>query len=146
MKRVYIFAIGLMFMALPALAASVDRSAALSSLNILRENRNLASLRYSTALEKSARRHAEDMVRNGFVSHTGSDGSDAGARLVRGGYSWCAYAENIAAGLSSQGEVMKAWYKSRDHRKNLLNRHVSEFALVRAANDIWVMVLARPGC
>ena len=138
--------ISLLFWALPVSAADVDRRAATSSINALRSDRNLPELQYSKKLEKAARRHVEDMVRNGFFSHTGSDGSRVGDRVRRSGYGWCMAAENIASGQPSLADVMRSWNKSQGHRKNMLHKAVSEFALVRAAGNVWVMVLARPGC
>lgn len=146
MKRLSIFIICVMLWAMPAFANDIDRSAAADHLNMLRSDRNLDNLQYSTRLEKTARAHAEDMVRNGFFSHTGSDGSGIGARLKRSGYGYCAAAENIASGQPNLEDVMTSWATSRGHRKNMLSKKVSEFALVRAAGNIWVMVLARPGC
>ncbi|NIZ60137.1 CAP domain-containing protein [Sedimentitalea sp. CY04] len=138
--------ISLLFWALPVSAADVDRSAATSSINALRSDRNLPELQYSKKLEKAARRHAEDMARNGFFSHTGSDGSGVGDRVRRSGYGWCTAAENIASGQPTLVDVMQSWTTSQGHRKNMLHKAVSEFALARGSGNIWVMVLARPGC
>jgi len=146
MKRLSIFLITMMLAAMPALAANVDRTAASNSINALRAEKNLAALQYSTQLETTARAHADDMVRNGFFSHSGSDGSSIGKRLTRSGYGWCTAAENIASGQTSLAAVMSSWTKSRGHRKNMLNRKVTEFALARGTGNIWVMVLSRPGC
>lgn len=146
MKLRAMLVISLLLSALPVSAAEVDRNAATQHLNALRADSQLAGVLYSMKLEKAARRHAEDMVRRGVFSHSGSDGSGIGDRLTRSGYGWCTAAENIASGQPTLAAVMRAWTLSRGHRKNMLNRSVSEFALVRASGDIWVMVLARPGC
>ncbi|PCJ09509.1 MAG: serine protease [Rhodobacteraceae bacterium] len=130
----------------PVLATNVDRGAVVASINTLRATKNLTGLQYSTKLEKVARRHAEDMARNGFFSHTGSDGSGIGTRLIRSGYGWCTAAENIASGQRTLAEVMRSWSRSPGHRKNMLNKKISEFALVQTSDKIWVMVLAQPGC
>lgn len=146
MKRLSIFLITMMLAAMPASAANVDRTAVSNSINALRADKNLAALRYSSQLEQTARAHADDMVRNGFFSHTGSDGSSIGKRLTSSGYGWCTAAENIASGQTSLAAVMSTWTKSRGHRKNMLNKKVTEFALARGTGNIWVMVLSRPGC
>ena len=86
------------------------------------------------------------MAEAGFFSHAGSDGSDIGARLDRIGYGWCAAAENIAKGHSSVTEVLDGWRASPGHRRNMLNREVTEMGLAQAAGNHWVMVLGRPGC
>ena len=146
MKHLSIVLISVMLWALPASAADLDRKAAADSLNAFRADRDRSALRYSTELEKTAQAHADDMVRNEFFSHTGSDGSGVGIRLARNGYSWCAAAENLAFGYRNLAEVMNGWATSRGHRKNMLNKKVTEFALARGTGNIWVMVLSRPGC
>ena len=75
-----------MLWALPVSADDLDRKAAADSLNAFRADRGRSALRYSTELEKTAQIHADDMVRNDFFSHTGSDGSGVGVRLTRNGY------------------------------------------------------------
>jgi len=128
------------------LAKDVDRQQAMLGLNELRAQHGLAPLGWSDKLEKAARRHARDMHRRVFFSHQGSNGSRIGDRVRKLGYRWCAVAENIAKGQPSLPSVMRSWRGSPGHRKNLLHGQVSEFALVRAEGNIWVMVLARPGC
>lgn len=115
-------------------------------LNQLRQEAGLPPLAPSTTLERAARMHAEDMVRNGFFSHTGTDGSRVAQRANRVAYPWCSIAENIAMGQRSVSEVMRDWMKSPSHRKNILNRRVVEYGLVRGPRDTWVLVLGRPGC
>lgn len=146
MKRLLAFLVCTLLCGTQALAANEDRRAALASINTLRASRDLPPLRYSANLEKAALMHAEDMRRKGFFSHTGSDGSNVGKRLKYAGYNWCNAAENIAKGQRSLAEVMTGWEESRGHRKNMLHRKVTEFALARSKGNLWVMVLARPGC
>ena len=116
------------------------------ALNTLRAENDRAPVSYSETLEKAAKRHADDMDRAGLFSHTGSDGSDVGARVSDAGYGWCVVAENIAKGQLNLAEVMQAWAESPGHRRNMLSREVTEFALIEGAGKTWVMVLAAPGC
>ncbi|MEP2717156.1 CAP domain-containing protein [Pseudophaeobacter sp.] len=146
MKVLLRLAVCLLLGAAPLGAANADREGAMLGLNTLRAQHGLAPLSWSRKLEKAARRHAKDMERNGFFSHMGSDGSRIADRLHSVGYGFCAAAENIAKGQPSQPMVMASWRQSRGHRKNMLSSSVSEFALVREAGNLWVMVLARPGC
>ena len=73
MKHLAVLGVSILMLAQPVLAADVDRKAATNSINTLRAGGQLSELQYSKKLEKTARRHAEDMARNGFFSHTGSD-------------------------------------------------------------------------
>ncbi|MBV2358303.1 CAP domain-containing protein [Thalassococcus sp. CAU 1522] len=115
-------------------------------LNGLRGEAGLAPLKPSPALEEAAMQHAMDMARNGFFSHTGSDGSTVASRVRAAGYGFCQVAENIAKGQESPKNVMRSWVDSAPHRKNLLLRDIEEYGLVRAPGDIWVLVLGRGGC
>ncbi|MDW4499594.1 CAP domain-containing protein [Sulfitobacter sp. D35] len=132
-----------------ALAAPVPTRAnpqVAATVNQLRAANGLTSLAYSRSLEAVARRHARDMAQNKFFSHRGSDGSNVARRARAHGYSYCFVAENIAMGQRSLGEVMQGWWQSRPHRRNMMKPRVREFALAKAPGDIWVMVLADPGC
>jgi len=119
---------------------------ATDALNSFRAQSNQATLTVSTKLQTMAERHARDMAKRGYFSHTGRDGSDIGDRAERVSYGYCALAENIAKGQRSLSEVMQAWAGSAGHRKNMLNAQVTEFGLARGTGDVWVMVLGRDGC
>ena len=62
--------------------------AATDALNALRAAQGRAAIAYDVKLEQAARAHAEDMVRGGFFSHSGSNGSDVGQRVRKAGYRW----------------------------------------------------------
>jgi uncharacterized protein YkwD len=131
-----------LFLAMPAMANPQSTAA----LNAMRAENGRAPVTYSALLEQAAARHARDMVQSGQFSHKGSDGSDIAERVSATGYGWCVVAENIAKGQRDLGEVMQAWADSPGHRKNMLSRDVTEFALVEGPDFTWVMVLAAPGC
>lgn len=115
-------------------------------LNGFRSEQGLGPVAPSEALEAAAMAHALDMMRGGFFDHQGSDGSDVMARVRRAGYGACAVAENIAKGQSGLAEVMGDWVASPGHRANLAMPQVTDYGLVRAQGDIWVLVLGRDGC
>jgi uncharacterized protein YkwD len=119
---------------------------ATAALNAFRTEQEHVPLVYSDALERAARSHAEDMARNDFFSHTGSDGSEVSDRVSAAGYRWCIVAENIAKGQIDLIEVMQAWADSPGHRRNMLSAEVTQFAVARGPDFLWVMVLAAPGC
>ncbi|PVA09213.1 CAP domain-containing protein [Pelagivirga sediminicola] len=131
-------------MAAPALAEDLG-GAAQAQVNTLRADAGLGPLSTSAALSRAAAGHAQDMVQNGFFSHTGSDGSGIGDRARAAGYGFCFIAENIAQGQPGIDAVMSGWMNSTGHRRNILSEGAREFALVRE-RDTWVMMLGRPGC
>ena len=116
----------------------------LAAVNSARAAEGRGALVYDTRLEAAARAHGEDMVAQGFFSHTGSEGSDIAARLRRVGYPFCFGAENIAAGQHSLEAVMAGWMASRGHRRNILNRKAEAVGVARVTGNRWVMVLAAP--
>ncbi len=128
------------------LGQSAAAQQARQMLNGLRAEQGLGAVKPSPKLEKAAMAHAMDMSRKGFFSHGGSDGSNVMKRVRRTGYGPCVVAENIGKGQQSLTEIMGRWAASPGHRKNMLNRRVTEYGLVRAPGDIWVMVLGKPGC
>lgn len=115
---------------------------ATEELNALRESQNLQAFTYNPKFEEAAKSHAEDMVRRGFNSHTGSNGSDVSDRVRKAGYEWCFVAEDIAKGQNGLKTVMADWAQLPGHRANMLSGDAKEFALYQASDRTWVMVLA----
>jgi uncharacterized protein YkwD len=118
---------------LPLAGGAAEPEAAARALNALRAEKNRPPLGWSAELEQAAAAHARDMAARGYFSRAA-------------GYGWCFVAENIAKGQPDLASVLSAWQGSRGHRRNMLSRDVQEFALARAPGNIWVMLLARPGC
>ncbi|WP_299661511.1 CAP domain-containing protein [uncultured Ruegeria sp.] len=134
----------LLSMALLLPSALMADKLATNELNAFRGSQGFPALSYNPKLEQAAKSHAEDMVRKGFFSHTGTNGSDVGERVRKEGYEWCFVAENIAKGQHDLSAVMSSWAQSKGHRTNMLSRKAKEFALYEAADRTWVMVLAAP--
>ena len=124
--------------------AALADPAVLQAVNAERAQAGRAALVYDDRLEAVAGAHGQDMAQAGFFSHTGSDGSDIGDRLRRGGVSFCFAAENIAHGQRSLSAVMDGWMGSRGHRRNILDRRAAAVGVARAQGNRWVMVLAAP--
>jgi uncharacterized protein YkwD len=93
------------------------------------------ALAWHCTLESAAQAHSLSMADNDFFSHTGLDGSSPGDRITALGYSWRAYAENIAAGYSDQDAAMAAWLASPGHCANIMNGQVTEMGAGVAVND-----------
>ncbi|MDJ0823057.1 MAG: CAP domain-containing protein [Paracoccaceae bacterium] len=127
-------------------AVSANAQQARQLLNGIRAEQGLPPLSPAPRLEEAAMAHALDMVENGFFAHDGTDGSTVGSRAQDQGYGWCRIAENIAQGQKSLPEVMRAWVNSPGHRRNILLSDITDYGLVRAQGDIWVLVLGRDGC
>jgi uncharacterized protein YkwD len=105
-------------------------------------------LERSPGLDAAARTHAEDMARNSFLAHTGSDGSNPGERASRAGYDWRVVAENVASGQTSPDDIAATWLESAGHCANLRDAKYVETGIAYALNpgdgrDIyWVQLYA----
>lgn len=111
-----------------------------------RSRRGLGKLRISNTLSAAAQRHANDMSRGDFFSHSGSDGRTVGKRVATYGYGHCWVAENISWNRSTEAEVFARWMASPGHRRNMLAREPTEYGLAVAGGNYRVLVLGRPGC
>ena len=99
-----------------------------------------SALSWNDQLEAAAGAHSQDMQAHDFFDHTGSDGSDAGDRILREGYSWMSYGENIAWGYTSVEEVVQGWKESPGHCRLMMDPKFKEMGAVRVSN-YWTLTL-----
>ena len=122
----------------------------ISLINQERANNSLSKLSASGALSSAARGHSIDMACNNFASHTGSNGSSFGSRLIQAGFPYSAAAENIAAGYGSPADVVSGWMNSPGHRANILDPNLTHIGVGYAYyssttyGDYWTADFARP--
>ncbi len=100
-------------------------------------------VKWNSQLEEAAQNHSNDMYEKNYFDHTGKDGSSAGDRIERTGYSWNTYGENIAMGYSSEKDVIEGWLKSTGHCKNIMNKQFTEMG-VATKGEYWTQVFAKP--
>ena len=112
-------------------------------LNGFRSQQNRGPVRANGRLAAIAQSHAQDMAREGVLSHRGSNGSTLRQRVERGGYGGCLWAENIAEGYPTEAAVFKGWQTSPGHRRNMLLAGAQDYGLARVGS-YWVLVLAAP--
>ncbi|NTS41355.1 CAP domain-containing protein [Flavisolibacter sp. BT320] len=98
-------------------------------------------LQWNAQLEQAALMHSSDMYANNYFSHAAKDGSKAGKRIDRTGYSWKTYGENIAFGYRNEAEVVKGWIRSPGHCKNIMSKSFKEMGVARAG-EYWTQVFA----
>lgn len=102
--------------------------AVLCLVNGERARRDLAPLRASPRLRRSARRHSRDMVIRQYFSHVSLGGADARERIRRAGYLRtrpdASLGETIvwgAEGLATPADLVRAFMRSDGHRRALLD-------------------------
>ncbi|PLW70735.1 CAP domain-containing protein [Pseudohalioglobus lutimaris] len=95
----------------------------------------VGALSWNCQLEAAALSHSMDMANNDFFDHTGSDGSSAGDRATRAGYSWWTWGENIAAGYPSVSAAMQGWIDSDGHCANMMNANFTNLGSASFTNN-----------
>jgi uncharacterized protein YkwD len=96
---------------------------------------------WNDTLALAALHHCNDMNKNDFFSHTGSDGFSIENRLKNLDYRWSACGENIARGYGDEKSVIVGWIRSPGHRKNIMNQSFRKIGVARVG-DYWTMVLS----
>ncbi|MFC4021328.1 CAP domain-containing protein [Micromonospora sp. GCM10011542] len=115
-------------------------------VNAERAKAGCKALSIDDKLMTAAQRHSQDQADHQNMSHTGSDGSNAGVRLDRVGYAWRTYGENVAWNQKTPAAVMDAWMNSSGHRANILNCAFTEIGVGIASSNgpYWTQVFAAP--
>lgn len=107
-------------------------------------------LTLSATLSRAALVHSQDMAKNNFFEHEGSDGSKVGERTARVGYRWRAVAENIAIGAETPEIVVEGWLKSPGHCVNIMSPDYTEMGIAYVTEPksepgiYWTQVFGRP--
>lgn len=78
-------------------------------------------LGWDQQLGRAALAHSQDMAAQRYFAHRGKDGSMAGERATRAGYSWRTVGENIAAGQTTAADAVAAWLSSPGHCANIMH-------------------------
>lgn len=105
---------------------------------------------WNAKLADAAIKHASDMARFNFFSHTGSDGSSVAIRVEDADYDYSLVAENIAAGQESSSKVISDWLSSPGHCSNMMLPNVREIGAACRQNSrsqyqtYWTLALAAP--
>jgi len=128
----------------------VSAGATLSRINAFRAANGLPALTHDPRLDAVSRDMARRIARNDSMKTWAHSPRGLAGRLDRAGYATYAGAENLGAGYVSLDHAMEGWKGSADHRKNLLNKHVTRMGIARVQRpdgrwlNFWVLTLARP--
>jgi uncharacterized protein YkwD len=90
-------------------------------------------VRLNPLLGRAAMAHAQDMLRNRYFQHLGSDGSNPAGRVAAAGYAYRLVGENIALGPQTAREVMQGWLASPEHCQNIMDPRFEELGSAYAA-------------
>lgn len=98
-------------------------------INIQRAKAKLKPVTGYQILTKEAQRFSTVIARLGSVNHRGDDGTNGGQRLLRAGYRWTFWGENLAAGQESAIQLVADWMASPTHRANILHPKAKEIGI-----------------
>ncbi|MBN1260780.1 MAG: LysM peptidoglycan-binding domain-containing protein [Anaerolineae bacterium] len=106
-------------------------------LNEQRALHGLPPFGYNETLAQAARLHGADCQQRGSCNHTGSDGSNVTARVIRAGYAAVGAAECIVYSTSPQAAV--AWWMDEappydPHRRTILSTWLVEVGIAVVPN------------
>lgn len=126
---------------------AAPESDAIALVNSIRASAGLPPLVETEALHAAAQAHSLDQASMQSMTHIGSDGADAGARVARTGFDASAWAENLAAGYGTADAAIDGWMApGGQDRANILDPAFTAIGLASAeAGDgtvYWTMLLA----
>jgi len=107
-------------------------------INAVRAQHGLPPYVYDETLARAAQLHGQDCQQRGWCGHTGSDGSNVKARILRAGYDAAGWAECIVYSSSPQDAV--EWWMDEvppndAHRRTLLSTWVTEIGIAVVPTD-----------
>lgn len=128
-------------------AASVDAMSqqVVNLTNSERAKAGLGPVTVDSALVAAAQGHSNDQAARNTMTHTGSNGSSAMARMQAAGFNGSIFGENVAYGYRTADTVMNGWMNSSGHRANILNGRFTKIGVAIATGGngslYWTMDL-----
>lgn len=109
---------------------SVLENAVFALTNIKRLAVGCPALKFNRNLRTAARKHSYLMGRHATLSHQLPGEPTLGRRITLAGYTdWRRVAENVAAGFRSARLVVRAWWNSTSHRRNITDCTLRELGV-----------------
>jgi len=91
-------------------------------------------LRWNNRLERACQLHAQDMDKNNFMGHQGSDGSGTGERAAKAHYNWQSVGENVSWNYDTPADAMIGWKTSPGHCRNMMSAEYKDMGAARQGN------------
>lgn len=124
---------------------AVNNSYAQQILDLVNKERTKAGLKpltLNSQVSQAAQIKSEDMMKNGYFSHTSPTYGTPFALMQRLGIKYNYAGENIAKGQKTPEAVVDAWMNSEGHRKNILNGSFKEMGIgyAKGGSTYWVQM------
>jgi len=133
---VLILTLGLSLGVMPVLASQITPNSVLKLINQERAKQGLSVLKENSQLMKVAHDKLNDMIKNNYFAHTSPQGVTPWSWYEKDGYNYQYAGENLAINFLTAENQNKAWMKSPDHRKNILNPHYLETGIAVGVGKI----------
>lgn len=98
-------------------------------VNAIRQKNGLRPLTANWELSRVARYKSQDMLENGYFSHTSPTYGSPFQMIRAFGLTYRSAGENIARGYASPQAVVDGWMNSSGHRANILNASYTQIGV-----------------
>lgn len=126
----------------------VQENEVIRLVNVQRSNAGLMLLKANWQLSRVARYKSQDMVNNGYFSHTSPTYGSPFTMMQNFGVRFSAAGENIAMGQRTAESVMNTWMNSSGHRANILSPSYMEIGVGLARDSrgraYWTQMFIKP--
>ena len=122
--------LGVLFL-LPKIAytTQVDAKTLIELTNEQRLKNGLPALLYNNVLEKAAKNKANDLLSDGYFSHSSPSGRNFSDWVENVGYKYAYIGENLAMDFATNYGIIHGWMNSGKHRENILNDNYEEIGI-----------------
>ena len=126
---------------------SANAQEVIKLVNKERNAAGLSALTENSRLSEAAQAKAEDMMKNGYFSHTSPTYGSPFEMMKTFGITYKSAGENIAKGQKTPAAVMNGWMNSSGHRANILNASYEQigvgFCKDSSGVTYWVQMFIR---
>lgn len=109
--------------------ADISKMVLIENLNSERSDLKLGKLKENALLNKAASLKANDMMQNGYFSHTSPTGVTPWYWFKKVGYDYKSAGENLGVGFVDSNELHQAWNESPSHKANLVNKNYKDIGI-----------------
>ncbi|MDD5738861.1 MAG: CAP domain-containing protein [Candidatus Pacebacteria bacterium] len=109
--------------------ADISRMVLIDSLNDERAGLKLGTLKENNLLNQASLLKANDMMQNGYFSHTSPAGITPWYWFKKVGYNYRSAGENLGIGFVDSAELHQAWNESPSHKANLVNANYKDVGI-----------------
>ena len=119
-----------------AWASAINSENVVDLVNYSRVKEGLNALAENAKLNQAALEKAQDMIQNNYFAHTSPQQVTPWFWFEKNQYEYQYAGENLAINFKNAEEEHRAWMKSPDHKRNILNPKYQEIGVAVAKGTI----------